>query len=186
VVEKVRWSVIKNKTTAEQKIYLMNRTGEIGIQQTKFYFKLQERENELLERLVRIDTMDAVNLNTFATSCINLASNTEDSLKVLRLRKNSIWAVQQLRKNKRYNASALINAAFIYSVNGLYNAAYYDTARVIYDRINYLINVDSIEIPKIAMNDKQKWIDELMEIILEYRTYNKFQQQDRNRKYSIR
>jgi uncharacterized membrane protein len=141
--------------------------------------------NYYWEQLVSIDSTDISNLISYGTSCFELAVRERDTLLSLSFSSKSIWAAKQLRRVGKYNANALMNAAKLYTFNGLYNEIYYDSCEVIYDRVLHLIEVDSLEILQIALHDKITYYAELKEAIHDYKFYNRMVQRSHAREYIV-
>lgn len=141
--------------------------------------------NYYWEQLVNIDSTNISNLISYGTSCFELAVREKDTLLSLAFSSKSIWAAKQLRRVGKYNANALMYAAQLYSFNGLYNEIYYDTCEVVYNRILDLIEVDSLDIPQIALHDTITYHAELKETIYDYMFYNRMVQRSHARKYVV-
>ncbi|OGC41509.1 hypothetical protein A2Y85_03715 [candidate division WOR-3 bacterium RBG_13_43_14] len=172
---------IENMSIVEQEDLLMQRIVKTTEPMTSLDRKRQL--NEIWARIVDVDPTDIGILISYGTSCMNLAYNEKDSSEVQFLKERIIWVAERLRKIDSYSGNTLLFAAKLYTYMGLYEKSYYDTSNVIYDRINFLISVDSVEIPEIAQHDENVWTGELKEVVRDSRLYNKIIQRGRQRKY---
>lgn len=170
-------SVVDRKNVITEKI--------MEISQSMENLPLKKQINKLHAELVLVDTMDISNLITYGYDCLNLAVETigKDSLKAIQLSKISIEAANKLRLYRTRGLVDLIDAAKIYTFNGLFDKNYYDTADAIYSRIIILIENDSLKVPAFAENDKVRYFTELKETVHDLRFYNGMAKRFQLRKY---
>lgn len=165
---------------ADRKNIIIEKITEIYIHMDNLALKRQI--NRLHAELVLVDTMDINNLITYGYDCFEL-SIEEDSLNALYLRKQSINVANKLRLYRPRTPMALINAAKIYTFNGLFDKNFYDSADVVYRRITSLVENDSVEVPPFAESDKARYLAELKDAVQDLQLYNEMNKRVRLREY---
>ncbi|MEO0185425.1 MAG: hypothetical protein ABIL20_06475 [candidate division WOR-3 bacterium] len=184
LIAEIRWFIVKKFPVQKREEFLLEQI--MKIEMAEFNITSRRRVNSLYERIIKSDSSNSNSLIAYGTSCIMLALHEKDSLRSQFLSRQSVWAANRLLAVNPYNANNLIAAAKLYTYNGIYHAMYYDTADAIYSRIEILTKLDSLEIPKnISIFDRNVWIKELRETIVDLKFYNRMVQRAKYRKYFL-
>lgn len=156
---------------ADNKIQIMDQLAKLGQQaiETNRYFK--EKELELYDKLIKLDSSSTDVLYSYGSTAIYLTFETNDQKASEEYKQRCIWAAKRIIASKPTDALSVMYTAKLYYTIGTIDTSYYDSTYILYDNLVHMIESDSLEIPYFAIKDKLNYLKDLKSSIKASRQY---------------